>query len=57
MNKHISALLVLCLCMIASIVAIGLILKQNMWLFIITYWIVLTIKNVVDFIGGKKYGK
>ena len=35
----------------ALIVAIGLFLKRNMWKWIITYWVLLTIKNFIDFLG------
>lgn len=35
----------------ALIVAIGLFRKRNMWKWIITYWVLLTIKNFIDFLG------
>ena len=34
----------------ALIVAVGLAKKQNMWPFIITYWCILTAKNVCDLV-------
>lgn len=34
----------------AAIVACGLIRKRNMWPFITTYWIILTLKNALDWI-------
>lgn len=33
----------------AAIVAYGLSRKRNMWLFIVTYWIILTLKNMFDY--------
>lgn len=35
----------------AAYVAYGLSRRRNMWLFIILYWIILTIKNYIDFVG------
>lgn len=35
----------------ALIVAIGLFRKRNMWKWIIAYWVLLTIKNFIDFLG------
>ncbi len=43
-----SQVLVLCLILIAGIVAIGLAMKKNMWKFIILYWVTLTLKNITD---------
>ena len=54
MSKLISQLLVLMLIAIAGCVAIGLSKGANMWPVIILYWVVLTTKNVVDFIGGMR---
>jgi len=51
--KKISAWLVILLAVIAAVVAVGLIAGFAMWPFIILYWMVLTIKNVVDYIGTK----
>ena len=42
---------VLLLCLDAAVVAAGLIKKRNMWPFIVLYWILLTIKNAVDYFG------
>lgn len=39
------------LCTIAAIVAYGLYKKQNMWVWIIAYWLVLTIKNFLEILG------
>ena len=36
------------LALIAGYVAYGLIRKKNMWFWIVTYWIVLTAKNIVE---------
>ena len=53
MTKRISAILILVLAVIAAIVATGLIAGYSMWAWIVAYWITLTIKNVVDYIGTK----
>lgn len=54
MIKKISARLVIVLALIAAVTATGLIAGYAMQPFIIAYWLVLTIKNVVDYIGTKK---
>lgn len=41
-------LLIILLAIIAAIVAYGLHKKQLMWRWIVAYWIVLTVKNVLD---------
>ena len=51
--KQISAVLIIILAIIAAIVATGLIAGYAMWPAIIGYWLVLTIKNVVDYLGVK----
>jgi hypothetical protein len=51
--KKLSAILVLMLAAIAAVVLIGLALSQSMWAWIIAYWAVLTVKNVVDYKGAK----
>ena len=51
--KKLPAILVLMLAAIAAVVLIGLALSRSMWAWIIAYWAVLTVKNVVDFIGMK----
>lgn len=40
------------LAMIALNVAFGLYRKKNVWSLIVAYWCVLTIKNLVSWIGG-----
>lgn len=45
-------LLIILLAIIAAIVTYGLYKKQVMWNWIVLYWIVLTIKNALDAIGG-----
>lgn len=45
----VSQILVLCLIGIAAWVAIGLMRKKNMWKWIILYWVVLTAKNLADY--------
>lgn len=42
-------LLIILLAILAAYVAYGLYHKQNMWKWIVAYWTVLTVKNVVDF--------
>ena len=49
--RQISNVLIIILAIIAAIVATGLIAGYAMWPWIIGYWITLTIKNVVDYIG------
>lgn len=51
--KQISAVLIIILAIIAAIVATGLIAGVAMYPAIIGYWLVLTIKNVVDYLGVK----
>lgn len=52
--KRLSALLVLALAAIALTVCAGLAAGRNMWPWIVAYWAVLTVKNVVDWIGREK---
>ena len=52
--KQISAVLIIILAIIAAIVATGLIAGVAMYPAIICYWLVLTIKNVVDYLGVQK---
>lgn len=47
-----SQIYVCILMVIAMIVAIGLSFKRNMWLWIISYWVVLTCKNAYDFVSS-----
>lgn len=51
--KQISNVLIIALAVIAAITATGLIAGYAMQPTIIIYWLVLTIKNVVDYIGVK----
>lgn len=53
-SKRLSALLVLALAAIALTVCAGLIAGWNMWPWVVGYWAVLTVKNIVDWIGRKK---
>lgn len=46
----VSQLFILALAMISARVAYGLYRKRNMWRWIVGYWVVLTIKNAVDFL-------
>ena len=52
--KRLSALLVLALAAIALTVCAGLAAGVSMWPWIVGYWAVLTVKNIVDLIGRKK---
>ena len=58
MTQKLSARLVLVLAGIAAVTATGLIAGFSMQAWIVAYWLVLTIKNVVDYIGiwEKKHG-
>lgn len=49
---YISAFLVLCLMAIAAVVAYRIYKLKNAWSLIVAYWLVLTLKNAIDFIGG-----
>jgi hypothetical protein len=49
--KEISALFVYILAVISFTVTIGIARKRSMWGWILAYWIVLTIKNYVDWWG------
>ena len=46
-----SQIMVFLLMVAALIVAIGLFRKRNMWKWISAYWVLLTIKNFIDFLG------
>ena len=50
MKDIILSCLVIILAAIAGIVLYGLVKKRNMWVWIIVYWAVLTLKNIADFI-------
>ena len=39
------------LLIISLIVFIGLLRKRNMWGWIVCYWLVLTVKNLLDLLG------
>lgn len=49
-----SQTLVLILAVIAAITATGLIAGYSMQAWIVMYWLVLTMKNLVDYCYGKK---
>lgn len=51
--KQISNALILVLAVIAAIVATGLIAGYAMWAWIVAYWVTLTAKNLVDYLGAK----
>lgn len=52
-GKEISAALAIALAVIAAIVATGLIAGYVMHAWIVAYWMVLTMKNLVDYINGR----
>lgn len=41
----------------AAIVFAGLLQQQNMWAFIVAYWLILTIKNFTDLVVSRKNQK
>lgn len=45
----ISQILIIFLMLDAAQVAYGLARKRNMWHWIVTYWIILTLKNLADY--------
>lgn len=46
-----SQVFVFLLMLIAGRVAVGLMERKNMWRWIVAYWVALTIKNMLDFLG------
>lgn len=46
-----SQVFVFLLMLIAGRVTVGLMEKRNMWRWIIAYWVALTVKNMIDFLG------
>ena len=52
--KRLSALLALALAAIALTVCAGLAAGRVMWSWIVGYWAVLTVKNITDYVGGKR---
>lgn len=53
--RRITDALILALAVVAAVVATGLIMGWSMWAWIILYWLVLTAKNVLDWIGMAKF--
>ena len=51
--KHWSRRLVLALMVIAAVVFVGQVLRQNVWWLVAIYWGVLTLKNYMDWQGGR----
>ena len=49
----VTAFLVLALAAIAAVVFAGQVRKKNMWLWICAYWLVLTVKNLLDLVGSR----
>ena len=54
MCKKTSNILIVILALIAAVTATGLIAGYSMQAFIVGYWVTLTMKNVVDYIGTKE---
>lgn len=54
-NQIINALIIV-LALIAATVATGLIAGYTMQAFIVAYWVVLTMKNLMDYIEKRKGG-
>lgn len=54
-NQIINGLIII-LALIAATVATGLIAGYTMQAFIVAYWIVLTMKNLVDYVDKRKGG-
>ena len=47
-------MMTLCLLIESALVLDGLLLKLDVWLRIVCYWSVLTLKNLADFMEGRK---
>ena len=47
-------MMTLCLLIESALVLAGLLLKLDVWLGIVCYWSVLTLKNLTDFMDGRK---
>ena len=52
--KLLSQALIIALIIIAAVVAVTLAAGKSAWILIIVYWVVLTIKNIVDLIVFRK---
>ena len=52
--KLLSQALIFALIIIAAVVAVTLAAGKSAWILIIVYWVVLTIKNIVDLIVFRK---
>lgn len=57
MFVKLSRICILLLLIDAIIVAIGISLQQNMWVWIAGYWVILTFKNLADTYASKYEGK
>lgn len=49
--KRMTDILILALAVIAAVVATGLIAGYSMWAWTVGYWVTLTAKNILDYIG------
>ncbi len=47
-------ILVLCLLLEAVLVFVGLCLGQSVWIGIICYWGILSLKNLLDYLEGRR---
>ena len=52
--KLLSQALIFALIIIAAVVAVTLAAGKSAWILIIVYWVVLTVKNIVDLIVFRK---
>lgn len=55
--RRLTDILISALAVIAAVVATGLIAGYSMWAWIVAYWLTLTMKNVVDYIGRPRRKK
>ena len=55
--KLISQALIIMLALDAGWIALGLYRNKVMWAWIVTYWVALTIKNIVDYMASKPINK
>ena len=49
MKKTTSKVMIFLLMFISMVVAVGLAHKDNMWKWIVAYWVTLSVKNIIDY--------